>query len=130
MKKLLVADDSELIRLRLVEMLRGLPGVDAVETAGNLAQTLDQVFECPPDLTVLDLHLPDGNAIQILAALKRIAPAMQIVVLTNDASEFNRRRCMEEGAGAFFDKSKEFEVALSWVQRQAAVATAQPAQPQ
>lgn len=113
MKKLLVVDDSELIRLRLVDMLRGLPGIGAVDAVSNLSQTLDQVFACPPDLIVLDLHLPDGNARQILTTLKRIAPAMRIVVLTNDASDLNRRRCLEEGADAFFDKSTEFELLLA-----------------
>jgi len=41
-------------------------------------------------LTILDLHLPDGNAIQIIPALKLFAPAMRIAMLTNDASELNR----------------------------------------
>jgi DNA-binding NarL/FixJ family response regulator len=126
MNKLLVVDDSELIRSRLVEMLRGLPGVDSVDTAENLSQTLDYVFDCPPALTILDLHLPDGNALQILEVLKRIAPAMQIVMLSNDANEFNRAKCLKAGADAFFDKSTEFESALAWAQRQAAGQTANP----
>lgn len=118
MKKLLIVDDSELIRSRLADMLRGMPGIDSVDAVGNLSQALDYMFDCPPDLAILDLHLPDGNALQILPVLKHIAPAMPIVVLTNDASEFNRTRCLEAGGDAFFDKSNEFEIALAWVQRQ------------
>lgn len=119
MNNLLVVDDSELIRSRLVEMLRGLPGVCRVDTADNLSQMLDYVLGCPPSLAILDMHLPDGNALNILAVLKRIAPDMQIVMLSNDASEFNRAKCLEAGANAFFDKSTEFESALAWAQRKA-----------
>lgn len=120
MKKLLIVDDSELIRSRLADMLRGRPGVDSVDAVGNLSQALDYMLDCPPDLAILDLHLPDGNALQILGVFKRIAPVMPIVILTNDAGEFNRTRCLEAGADAFFDKSNEFETAMAWVQRQTA----------
>lgn len=116
MMKLLVVDDSELIRTRLVSRLRGMAGLADVATAENLAQTLDHVYENPPSLLLLDLHLPDGNAQQILGVLKRMAPEMQIVMLTNDATDINRRKCTEEGADAFFDKSTELEGALAWVQ--------------
>lgn len=44
-----------------------------------------------------------------------------MAVLTNDASEFNRQRCLRAGADCFFDKSTEFEKVLELVQRQAAL---------
>lgn len=112
----LVVDDSELIRTRLAELLRSMPGMDAVDTAVNLAEALDRVDANPPSMLFLDLHLPDGNATQILGALRRRAPAMRIVMLTNDATEFNRGKCVAEGADAFFDKSTELDGALAWVQ--------------
>lgn len=112
----LVVDDSELIRTRLADLLRGTPGIDEVVVATNLSETLDVVYENPPAMLFLDLHLPDGNALQIVGVLRRMAPAMRIVMLTNDATEFNRCKCVDEGADAFFDKSTELEGALAWVQ--------------
>jgi DNA-binding NarL/FixJ family response regulator len=120
MMKLLVADDSELIRSRLVGMLDGIEGIDAIDTAATLAQTLSAVQAKQPTLLILDLHLPDGNALQILPELKQLAPGMEIVMLTNDDSAFNRKRCMQAGADWFFDKPTEFEKALMLVQLQAA----------
>lgn len=117
MMKLLVVDDSELIRTRLVSRLRGMAGLADVATAENLAQTLDHVYENPPSLLLMNLHLPDGNAMQALQMLKRMAPDMLIVILSNDANGFNRDRCRQAGAAAFFDKSIEFEVALDWIAR-------------
>lgn len=118
MKKLLVVDDSEPIRSRLVAQLQVIPGVSVIVTAGSLADTLRCVERQHPTLLILDLHLPDGNAIRMLPALKQLAPGMQIAILTNDASEFNRTKCVQAGADWFFDKSTELEGVLDVVKRQ------------
>lgn len=118
--KLLVIDDSELIRTRLVELLAATPGVERVQTAHNLAEGLKQVAAAPPALLILDLHLPDGHALQALARFKRLAPGMALAVLTNDASRYNRDLSLALGADAFFDKSKEIGRVLHWVRDKAA----------
>jgi two-component system, OmpR family, response regulator len=118
MMKILVVDDSELIRSRLVSWLQTVLGLTDIDTAGSLAQTLHCVKTRHPELVILDLHLPDGNALPIIPALKQIAPHMRIAMLTNDASEFNRTRCLQAGADWFFDKSTEFEKVLDLVQQQ------------
>lgn len=119
--KLLVVDDSELILSRLVVLLQGIPGMTEIDTAATLAQTLDRVQRVHPTMLILDLHLPDGNALQILPALRQLEPGMQIAMLSNDASEFSRTKCMQAGADWFFDKSTEFENVLAVVQKQAAL---------
>jgi two-component system, OmpR family, response regulator len=121
MMKLLVVDDSELILSRLVVLLQGIPGMTEIDTAATLAQTLDRVQRVHPTMLILDLHLPDGNALQILPALRQLEPGMQIAMLSNDASEFSRTKCMQAGADWFFDKSTEFENVLAVVQKQAAL---------
>jgi two-component system OmpR family response regulator len=121
MMKLLVLDDSELIRSRLVGWLQAIHGMSEIDTAGTLEQALRCVERVLPTLAILDLHLPDGNTTQILPALKQLAPGMQIAMLTNDASEFNRNKCLQSGADWFFDKSTEFEKVLNLVKEQAAL---------
>jgi DNA-binding NarL/FixJ family response regulator len=118
--KLLIADDSELIRTRLLGLFECLPGIDSAHTADTLAQTLESVRRLRPTLVIQDLHLSDGNAIQIINSLKLLEPGMGIAILTNDASEFNRRKCFEAGADWFFDKSTEFESLLEVVRKLAA----------
>lgn len=116
----LVVDDSELIRTRLVSRLRAIEGVVDVFTAEDLSQALDCVRKSPPSLILLDLLLPDGNALQYLPELRRLSPETLIVVLSNDANGYNRDRCRQAGAAAFFDKSIEFELALDWIARRIA----------
>lgn len=117
--KLQIVDDSELIRTRLIGLLDGIPGIEAIHTADTLAQTLESVRRVLPTLVILDLHFPDGSAIQIINAIKVLAPGVQIAMLSNDASEFNRRKCLAIGADWFFDKSTEFESLLEVVREQA-----------
>lgn len=118
--KLLIVDDSELIRTRLLGLLDGIPGIEAIYTADTLAETLKSVRREAPTLVILDLHLSDGIAIQIINPIKQLASGVQIAMLTNDASELNRRECQKAGADWFFDKSAEFLDLLDVVRQQAA----------
>lgn len=119
MFKLLIVDDSELIRTRLLQWLSPIIGIDTVATASNLSDTRALLGSMQPDLMVLDLGLPDGNAMYQIAALLRISPRTAIAVMTNDASSYVRQHCLTAGTHWFFDKSTEFEslviVLADWV---------------
>lgn len=123
--KLLIVDDSELISTCLAGLLEPIQGI-VIYTTATLAQTLERVREILPTLVILDIHLPDGNAIQSMRTLKQLAPGMQIAMFTNDVNEFNRRKSQEAGADWFFDKSTEFENLLDVVRKQAALSSTIP----
>lgn len=118
--KLLVVDNFEPVRKNLVELLERVPHVEAIHTAGTLDEARRVVQEVQPTFVILDFHLPDGNALELIPNLKRVVPGLQIAVLTNDASEFNRGKCLYGGADWFFDKSTEFGNLLEVVRQQAA----------
>lgn len=117
MLKLLIVDDSELIRSRLVGFFHGLAKIDVATT---LAQALACALHRTYEIVVLDLQLPDGHALQRIPAFKQLLPGTQLVVLTNDADPYTRSCCLRAGADLFFDKSTEFEKLLALVQQQAA----------
>ena len=120
MMKLLIVDHSKLIRTSLLGLLEYIPGIDTINTADTLAQTLESVQHTAPTLVILASHLPDGNAIQIIHTLKQLVPGVLIAVFTNDAHDFNRRKCLAVGADWFFDKSIEFGELLAVVRTHAA----------
>jgi DNA-binding NarL/FixJ family response regulator len=115
--KILVVDDSELIRLRLVRQIEALPGVDRVMTASGCLLAQHLVTSQHPALVVLDLHLPDGDPVRLIPQFKLDHPGLKVAVLTNDATDYNRRRCLQAGAEWFFDKSTEFEQLLAQLQQ-------------
>lgn len=121
MTNLLIVDSSELIRNSLKGLLHGILGAENIRCVARLSHALETVRSHWPTLVVLDLHLADGNAIPRISAMKKMAPEIRIAVLTNDANEFNRIRCVRAGADWFFDKSTEFENLIEVVRHQPAL---------
>ncbi len=119
MVKILVLDNSELIRARLLNHLRAIPGVQEVCLCETLAQALTDVRELRPTLVLVDLHVSQGHVIQLIPVLKKIHPELRVVVLANGFSDFSRRRCLDAGADWLFDKGTEFEALLALLAEQA-----------
>jgi two-component system OmpR family response regulator len=116
--KALIVEDSDLIRFRLVRQIGVLPGIDRVMAAPGctVAQHLVASLRGAPLVMVLDLHLPDGDPVALIPQFKREHQELKIAVLTNDATPYNRERCLQAGADWFFDKSTEFEDLLTQLQ--------------
>jgi DNA-binding NarL/FixJ family response regulator len=119
--KLLVVDDSKPIRDSLRGLLARIAGIASVAEAETLAQALQSARFGAPALVILDLHLPDGLATQIIGTLKQISPALRIAVFTIHADDGYRTQCLALGADWFFDKTTEFENLLDVVRQQVAL---------
>jgi len=113
--RLLLVDDSELIRQSLLRLLRQIFGELAVDSASTLAEAMQSAQRALPSLAILDLHLPDGDGVDILKSLIAMNPAIPVAILTNDTTCVNRKRCLAAGARWFFDKSTEFKELLDVV---------------
>lgn len=107
--KVLVADDSTLVRQHLVAMLSEIEQVKLVAEADDIDATLESVRTLHPDLVVLDIQMPGGNGINALKDIKRDYPETRVIMLTNHTNSFYRDTCMRAGADSFLDKSIEFE---------------------
>ena len=105
----LIVDDSAEIRTRLGEMLSPLPGIVRVDAVGSAVDARRAIQAQPPDVVVLDLHMPLGSGFQVLEALRAAPTPVTTIVLTNDPSPQWRRSCIQAGADFFFDKSAEFQ---------------------
>ena len=108
-RKVFVAEDSPLIRDRLVEMLGEVDGVTVVGAVDTPDEAIAGILRTNPDYVVLDYQLKGGTAVDVLRAVHLRSPATVFLVLTNHANPQYRRICLEAGAGFFFDKSLEFD---------------------
>ena len=107
--KVLVADDSQPIRERLVERLSQLPELEIFE-AVDTPTALRQVLDALPDIAVLDIRMPGGGGIKALKAIKQQNAEITVIIMTNYPYAQYRRKCFDAGADFFFDKSTEFEL--------------------
>jgi DNA-binding NarL/FixJ family response regulator len=106
--KFLVVDDHVLIRDALRDMLGALKRDAAVLESSNCRAAM-RCLEGHSDvgLVLLDLSLPDGNGLEMLAELRRRYPAVGIVVLSAHHDHETVRRVFDLGALGFIPKSAE-----------------------
>jgi DNA-binding NarL/FixJ family response regulator len=119
--RVIVVDDSPVVRARLVAMLTEAPGITVVGEACDGPEALRLVRAHAPDIVVLDLNLPGMNGLEVLALVKMRPSPPVVIILTNHPHDRYRLACMQGGADFFFDKSCDFDRVLLTV---AAVATA------
>lgn len=111
--KILVVDHSELIRFRLARQIAAILGVDQVVAASDRVQAQLLFANMQPALMVMDVYLPDGDSVHLIPRFKSEHKDLKVAVLTNDATDYNRQRCLQAGVDWFFDKSTEFEQLLA-----------------
>ena len=107
--RVFVVEDSELIRRRLLSLLRGLPSIEVVGHSDTASDAIVRIADLMPDVVVLDIKLKDGSGIEVLRTIKQRLAQVTVIMLTNYATEQYRKKCLEAGADYFLDKTNEFE---------------------
>jgi len=116
--KLLIVDDSNLVRTSLCRLLRTIPGVACIAEAGSLKQAMQRAREDVPDLVILDMRLPDGLGLEIIGSLKQLSPDLRVAVLSLHGNDSYRQCSLALGADWFFDKVADLDGLLECVQLQ------------
>ena len=106
--KVFIADDSALVRDRLIAMISELPDTEIIGEAQDASEAMSLTQKLKPDVVILDIRMPRGNGISLLCNIKKQKPAPLVIMLTNYPYPQYRKKCMKEGADFFFDKSGEF----------------------
>ncbi len=107
--KVFIADNSDLLRRRLVNLFSEFPGVDIVGEARDAREALRAIRATKPDVITLDIEMHGGSGIEVLQEVKREAPAPVVLMLTNQVLPPYRKRCAAAGADFFLDKAIELE---------------------
>lgn len=111
-RQLLIVDDSALIVKRLLATLEETLSNTEIISAGSGADALSALHRIRPEVVLLDIHLPDINGIEILKTIRSHYPETSVIMLSNQAANQTRITCLNAGAEAFYDKSKEFDLAM------------------
>ncbi len=107
--KILIADDSLLVRERIRELITNNENLEIVAETDNGLDALRLVTETDPDVVILDIRMPVKNGIEVLIELKRRGCRAKICMLTNYPYKQYRERCKAEGADYFFDKNTDIQ---------------------
>ena len=113
MMKILIADDSLVVRDRLVTLLTELHGIEVVGQAKDATEARNLAEELRPDVAILDVRMPKGSGADVLLDIKKLNPTPKVIILTNYPHPENKKKCIDRGADYFFDKSTEFKKVLA-----------------
>ena len=108
--RVILVEDSAIIRARLAETISEIPNVEIVGQAETEAEALELLRAHKWDAAVLDLQLKQGTGLGVLKTLGQSARPSntRIIVFTNYAFPQYRDRSLSLGADYFFDKAREF----------------------
>jgi len=102
MKKVLVVDDDEIVRMSHMRTLAG-QSCDLEAVRGG-AQALESMEKKPADLVLLDLRMPEMDGISALKSIKEKWPATEVVVITGYPSVYTAREAAKLGAFDYLAK--------------------------
>src|ERR1700674_93093 len=103
--RILVADDHELVRRGIRELLRARRGWTVVGEAANGREAVEKAMELKPDVAIVDISMPDLDGLQVTRQIREAAPTTKVVVLTMHESDQMVRRVLEAGALGYVLKS-------------------------
>ena len=107
--KVLVAEDSSDLALRVRELLSELDFVTSIGYAKNGHEALALAEFMNPDFILLDIKMPGLNDLELLKKLRFQKHEVKIILLTNHPDECLRQKFLESGADYCLDKTLEFE---------------------
>lgn len=107
MKKVLIVDDSALVRQLLAEVLNAAPELEVVGVAGDPFVAREKIKKLKPDVITLDVEMPRMDGITFLGNLMRLRPLPVVMIssLTEQGADVTLR-ALELGAVDFISKPK------------------------
>lgn len=107
--KVLIVDDSAIVRERLKAMLSEITELEDISQARDSLEAISSFQKLNPEVVILDIRMPGGSGIDVLKKIKKSIQPPVVIVLTNYPYPQYRRKCLDAGADFFFDKSTEFD---------------------
>ncbi len=112
-KRVLLVDDNAVIRRALVESFGAEPDFDVCGEAENGQQAIEKAKKLSPDLIVMDLSMPVMNGITAARVLKRLMPAVLLIIFSGYSDAFSNREARSVGVSALVSKSEHLSVLVS-----------------
>jgi DNA-binding NarL/FixJ family response regulator len=103
--RVLVVDDHVLLRDGIAALLEGQNDMELVGQAGTGNEGIEQFKTLRPDITLMDLQMPDKNGIEAIVGIRQVEVAARIIVLTTYSGDVQVVRAMEAGARAYLLKN-------------------------
>ena len=118
--KVVLIEDSLLLRQTMGAVLGELPGLEVVGGADDESSAIELLLRQQPDLAIVDLQLRSGSGLGVLRALASEPERFgrpRAVVFSNHSYAVLRERCFALGVERFFDKATQLGDLIAYVRQ-------------
>ena len=103
--RILLVDDHPIVRQGLKTLLEGHSDWEVIGEASDGAEAVEKAKNLTPDVMVLDVTMPRMNGLEACRVLRRQAPGLEILFVTQHDSPQMMREALEAGARGYVVKS-------------------------
>ena len=119
-----LVDDHALFRMGLAELLDRNADIQVTGIAGNPEEARTLLQSGPPDVVLMDLHMPPTNGISLLTQLRQEGINIPTIMLTVSDAQEDMAQALHAGARGYLLKDSKPEELIEAIQRVAAGETA------
>ena len=114
--RILVVDDHHVVRQGLVALLNIIPDITVVGEASDGLQAIELYRALKPDITLMDLQLPNLGGVDAILKIRADDPAARFIVLTTFDGDEDIFRSLQAGAKAYLLKGMTVDELVSTIQ--------------
>jgi len=103
--RILTVDDHQLLREGIAAVLEGQPDMVLIGQASNGREAIESFRQHRPDVTLMDLRMPDMSGIEAITAIRAEFPNARIIVLTTYAGDVQAAGALKAGASGYLLKN-------------------------
>ena len=111
--RVMVVDDHPVVRAGLCAIVGYQEDMELVGEAASAAEAIDLFASRAPDVTLVDLSLPDLSGIELITILRATSPVARFLVLTANAGGSEIAKALQAGAHAYLFKNAPSEELLN-----------------
>ena len=115
--RVMIVEDHPDFRALMEVLLNGQSDMKLMAQAGSLAEAHDHAATLKFDVVVLDLNLPDGHGVDLIADFRRSNPDVGVLILSASLDPAGIEKATRLGADEIMDKLAPLEEVLSTVRR-------------
>jgi len=104
-KSVIVVEDDSRLRGQLLQILEDLNDIQCLGACGSAEEALEIVPRKKPDVVLMDIQLPKMSGIQCVYELKKILPALQVIMVTVYEDTERIFKALKSGASGYLVKS-------------------------
>jgi two-component system NarL family response regulator len=111
----LIADDHALLRTGVANIINQEPDLRVVAEAANGVEAVAAFERCRPDVTLLDLRMPEMEGVEAVRQIRALDPLAKVIILTTYDTDEDITRALKAGAKAYILKDISAEALITCI---------------